>query len=130
MKHLILFTTIAFIMIGCGKEDNLKGPPADKFGEVLIVISDDLDFLTSVYIDSMDYSPLQTRIADCAHADNSARRIKLKTGTYDINARNALVSWTTTVTVRENECKIIDLNSSNSSGEKRGSVSFTLRNRE
>ena len=124
MKHLILFTIIALLVLGCRKEDKPKPPPADKFGEVLIVISDDVDFMTSVTIDSTEFSPMQTRIADCADADNSTKKIKLKTGTYEVQARNGLVSWNRTVTVTENECKIVDLNSSNSTGEKRGSVSF------
>ncbi|NEU06888.1 hypothetical protein GZH53_01065 [Flavihumibacter sp. R14] len=124
MKQLLLFATIALIVMGCRKKDGTEPPPADKFGEVLIVISDDLDFLTSAYIDATDYTPSQTRNADCAHPDNSAKKIKLKTGTYDINARNSLVAWNTKVIVSENECEIINLNSSNTIGEKKGSVIF------
>ena len=124
MKYLILFTTIALIVMGCRKRDGPEPPPADKYGEVLIVISDGLDPLTSVFIDSTNYSLSQTRIADCAHADNAVKKIKLKTGTYDVNASNDLVSWTTKITVSENECKIIELNSANTTGEKRGKVLF------
>ena len=124
MKHLTLFTAIALIGLGCGKDDTPKAPPPDTFGEVLIVVPDSLDFATSVVIDSADYSLNQTRVADCGDADNAAKKIKLKSGTHELNASNDLLSWTTKITVSENECKIIELKGTNSVGEKRGKVLF------